>query len=58
VVEGHHEFRQANAKRLERIYAMQSRTSRLFAAMRAIPQPIVAAVHGAASPLPWHPMYV
>ena len=33
---------------IERIYAMQSRTSRLFAALRALPQPIVAAVHGAA----------
>ena len=33
---------------IERIYALQSRTSRLFAAMRALPQPIVAAVHGAA----------
>jgi enoyl-CoA hydratase/carnithine racemase len=33
---------------IERIYAMQSRTSRLFTALRAIPQPIVAAVHGAA----------
>ena len=33
---------------VDRIYAMQSRISRLFAAMRAIPQPIVTAVHGAA----------
>jgi enoyl-CoA hydratase/carnithine racemase len=33
---------------VERIYAMQSRTPRLFAAMRALPQPIVAAVNGAA----------
>ena len=33
---------------VERIYALQSRTSRLFSAMRSLPQPIVAAVHGAA----------
>ncbi len=33
---------------VERIYAMQSRTAHLFAALRAIPQPVVAAVHGAA----------
>ena len=33
---------------IERIYALQSRTSRLFSTMRALPQPIVAAVHGAA----------
>lgn len=33
---------------VETIYAMQSRTSRLLSAMRALPQPIVAAVHGAA----------
>jgi enoyl-CoA hydratase/carnithine racemase len=33
---------------IDRIYALQSRTSRLFATLRALPQPIVAAVHGAA----------
>lgn len=34
---------------LDVIYYFQSRTSRLFHTMRCLPQPIIAAVHGAAS---------
>ena len=33
----------------ERIYRYQSRASRLFYRMRVIPQPVIAAIHGAAS---------